>query len=192
MGSEERMMIKDGTWCVYRGKEYKAGFSFCTEEDIEDQKESIERWEPSFYERYYKYIPIEPGDIELTSSDREDLENGFVPYYDRPDEFSCIKVVHKSEITKAYRYDPYVIYRDIKCLIRSFDRSKNRYYLETYFTINPDKLSNIVMIAKLAAAGFDVGLYEKYWGWYYEKYVSPDDPDLQIIEQRKEIDVNIL
>ncbi len=182
------MKLKHGIWCVYKGKEFALYVCFHNLEEIDIEAERTKKYEPLFYNKYYKYFIVEPGDVELKSCDKNDLHNGFVPCYDENDCFIGFRVVHKSDITKAYKYDTYALYHDIRCRVTGSIPKKDSYFLETYDEIYADDPLYPIFTELGFSMGRDIG-YGKYT---YCKYVSPDDPELQIFEERTEIDVNSL
>ena len=181
-------MIRKGIFCQYLGKEYMVAKSFKSLDIIIFEKDLIHRLKPSFYENYYKNLVIEPGDIELWSSDRIDLEKSFHTIQDGVNGFTCMKVVHKNEIMGAYRYETHAVYKGIKCYIVGPIPDKNAYFLETYDEIYVDDPLYPIFTELGFSMGRDIG-YGKYT---YCIYVSPDDPDLQVFEERTEIDVDSL
>ena len=183
-------MIKKGVFCQYLGKEYMFAKSFKSLDIIIFEKELMHKLKPSFYEKYYKNLVIEPGDIELWSSDRIDLEKSFYTIQDGVNGFTCMKVVHKNEIMGAYRYEVHAVYKGIKCKIVGPIPDKNAYSLETYDWFNLSKDTDL--LRKVKEYGFerwdDIG----HGIFTFGRYVDPDDPDLQIFEERTEVDVNTL
>ena len=99
--------------------------------------------------------------------------------------FRCFKDVPKSEITEAYEIETYAIYRDIRFQILS---SKE----------------NQIRIVRLCCGGIDNEIEEwlQSWGFSvfqadkfstaYDSYISLNDPELEIIEERKPLDINKL
>ena len=96
--------------------------------------------------------------------------------------------INKKCVTKAYEYYAYAVYKGIKCYIVGSIPDKNAFFLETYDEIYVDDPLYPIFTELGFSMGRDIG-YGKYT---YCKYVSPDDPDLQIFEERTEIDVNSL
>ena len=123
-------------------------------------------------------------------SDRIDLEKQFYTIQDGINGFTCMKVVHGNDVLDVCQYDAYAFYNGIKCRIKGPHKTKNVYFLETYEWFNLSKDTDL--LRKVKEYGFercdDIG----HGIFTFGKYVSPEDPDLQIFEERTEIDVNSL
>ncbi len=182
-------MIKHGIFCKYLGKEYMVAKRFNTIKQIIEEKERIKRLKPSFYERCYKDLAIEPGDIELWSTDKKDLERSFYVIQNDVYGFICMKVVHRSEVKAAYRYNTYAYYSGIKCDIRNH-KNMGFFFLETYNAIKIDENSG--MLIEFKNRGFTLGREIDPGHFSFIMEVKQNDPNLQIFEERKEIDVNSL
>ena len=127
--------------------------------------------------------------VRLASYDRQSLNDGF--YTNRTEEymqehgFRCFKDVPRSEITEAYEIRTYALYRNIE------------------FNIYGSK-DNQIRIVKYCSSGRDDELAKKLQTWQfsvfdadkfhvsYDSYISVDDPELEIIEQKNELDIDKL
>lgn len=127
--------------------------------------------------------------IRLISWDKNDLKNGFLCYESQSFMskygFSCEKEVPKSEITEAYEIRTYALYRNIE------------------FNIYGSK-DNQIRIVRYCSSGRDDELAKKLQTWQfsvfdadkfhvsYDSYISVDDPELEIVEKRTELDISKL
>lgn len=164
-GYKVMRMIKNGRYAIYKGAEY-----LIYNGDIDNKNA-----------------------ILLLSGSRDDLKNGFSLSYDEDymksrEIFCCEKEVPKSEITEAYDIRTHAVYKGVGASIMGF--LKNGWLvLETNWLYNEDKEE---FLKKVNKAGF------KYYGREqggvdaYGIDVSLDDPDLQLIEKRKELDISKL
>ena len=127
--------------------------------------------------------------VRLVSYDRQSLNDGF--YTNRTEEymqehgFRCFKDVPRSKITEAYEIRTYALYRNIE------------------FNIYGSK-DNQIRIVRYCSSGRDDELAKKLQTWQfsvfdadkfhvsYDSYISVDDPELEIIEKRTELDISKL
>ncbi len=182
-------MIKHGIFCQYREKEYIFSKSFRTSDKIKKEKKRMQLLKPLLYEKFYKDLKIEPGDIELWSTDKKDLERSFYVIQNDVYGFICMKVVHRSEVKAAYRYNTYAYYSGIKCDIRNH-KNMGYFFLETYNAIKIDENSG--MLIEFKNRGFTLGREIDPGHFSFIMEVKQNDPNLQIFEERKLIDVNML
>ena len=179
---------------VYLEREYRIVRCFRTEEDIAHIKYTPRgdlTWIYTICLKSRKGI-INVGDIELISTDRDDLKRGFEVYADDEDGFWCIKVVPRSQITKAYKKEVYAIYNgDIECNITEPYKT-GKYFLETFEWANPLTEKGKLIAERMYSNGFEKARDMGYGTYSFGKRVSPDDPKLKIIEKRTEIDINTL
>ena len=124
----------------------------------------------------------------LLSGNKDDLDDGFYctesENFMKKFGFVCEKRVPKSEITEAYEIRTYAIYREKK-----FD--VNPWYEDIQLIIGFDRITEADKIKEIKSWGFIELQYERTTTTF-EKIVSIDDPDLQLIEKRTEIDINKL
>ena len=158
-------VIKNGRYAIYKGVEY-----LIYNGDIDNKNA-----------------------ILLLSRNRDDLKKGFSLSYDEEymknqQFFRCEKEVLKSEITKAYEIRTHAVYKGVGASIMGCLK-KDWLILRTACLYNEDKEE---FLKKVNKAGF------KYYGREqggvdaYGIDVSLDDPDLQLIEKRKELDISKL
>ena len=142
-----------------------------------------------YYEKFYKDLIIELGDIELWSNDIIDLEREFYVIQNDIYGFVCIKVVHRGKIKNAYRYNTYAYYCGIKCDL-SDSKVNGILFLETYLTLRIDENSDEII--ELKNRGFKLGREVDPGHFSFITEVKKNDPNLKIIEEHIEIDVNTL
>ena len=133
-----------------------------------------------------------PDFIRLISWKKSDLNRGFICYnseeFIKKFGFSCEKEVPKSEITEAYDIRTHAVYKGVGASIVGCLKP-NWIGLMTACLYNEDKEE---FLKKVNKAGF------KYYGReqggvdVYAIDVSLDDPDLQLIQKRKELDISKL
>ena len=125
----------------------------------------------------------------LLSGNKDDLNDGFYctesENFMKKFGFVCEKKVSISEITEAYEIRTYALYRNIE------------------FNIYGSK-DNQIRIVKYCSSGRDDELAKKLQTWQfsvfdadkfhvsYDSYISVDDPELEIIEQKNELDIDKL
>ena len=158
-------MIKQNEYVIYKGIEY-------IYRDCDENKNN--------------------GLVRLVSYDRRSLADGF--FTNRSEEymkdhgFRCFKDVPKSEITEAYEIRTHAVYKGVVASIVGCLKT-NWIGLMTACLYNEDKEE---FLKKVNKAGF------KYYGReqggvdVYAIDVSLDDPDLQLIKKRKELDISKL
>lgn len=155
--------LRNGTYAVYNGKEYK-----------KSTKKSL------------------TGIIRLISWDKNDLKNGFLCYESQSFMskygFSCEKEVPKSEITEAYNIRTYAVYKGVNASIVGWEKD-NKVELYTNCLYGEDEKE---FLKKMEYAGFEFSHGEQGGYRVYAKIVSLDDPDLQLLEHRTELDISKL
>lgn len=125
----------------------------------------------------------------LLSGNKDDLNDGFYctesENFMKKFGFVCEKKVPKSEITEAYEIRTYALYRNIE------------------FNIYGSK-DNQIRIVRYCSSGRDDELAKKLQTWQfsvfdadkfhvsYDSYISIDDPELEIVEKRTELDISKL
>ena len=125
----------------------------------------------------------------LLSGNKDDLNDGFYctesENFMKKFGFVCEKKVPKSEITEAYEIRTYALYRNIE------------------FKIYGSK-DNQIRIVRYCSSGRDDELAKKLQTWQfsvfdadkfhvsYDSYISVDDPELEIVEKRTELDISKL
>ncbi len=156
-------MIKRGIYCIYNSIEYS----------------------------FDKVI----GDkVLITSYDRNDLNNGFVcnlnENFIKKYGFYCQKEVLKSEITEAYEITPYANYKGFTFDVYGPNENRKLRLVTQQWLSNYSE-SECKIRDSLVEIGFYVREVDKC-GCTYEKYVSIDDPDVEVFEERTEIDISKL
>ena len=125
----------------------------------------------------------------LLSGNKDDLNDGFYctesENFMKKFGFVCEKKVPKSEITEAYEIRTYALYRNIE------------------FNIYGSK-DNQIRIVRYCSSGRDDERAKKLQTWQfsvfdadkfhvsYDSYISVDDPELEIVEKRTELDISKL
>ena len=133
--------------------------------------------------------------ILLLSHDRTDLKKGFKSsyseeYMQRYDFFTCEKEVPKSEITEAYEIRTHAKYKGVSASIMgSLKPGCIRLATTCLYWLGEDKDE---FLKNATNAGFEYTDTEQGGYKIYEKEVSLDDPDLELIEERTEIDISKL
>lgn len=169
MKFDKRSFLREGRNAVYKGKEYCLSSKF-----------------------------PEHGMVRLLSYDKKDLENGFCcdksKEYMEEHGFRCHKYVPKSEITEAYKIEFTAKYK-----------GKTYNHVDGYAGDDYENKENIVTIHTIVstysepdeydyckANGFIDGVHEGYSLISMYKYVNINDPELEIIETRTELDIDEL
>ena len=157
--------MKSGTYFIYHGKEYM------------DSTKSVPKW--------YKI---------LLSGNKDDLNDGFYctesENFMKKFGFVCEKKVPKSEITEAYKIETTAIYKTQKYYIDSISTQGEdmvRIYTSPISTVKETELYN-----EYKKNGFSDGMKFEYGDVLLYKYVSVNDPDLQIVEKRTKLDISKL
>ena len=104
--------------------------------------------------------------------------------------FTCEKEVSKSEITEAYKIETTAIYKTQKYYVdRASTQGEDmvRIYTSPISTVKETELYN-----EYKKNGFSDGMKFEYGDVLLYKYVSINDPDLQLIEKRTELDISKL
>ncbi len=128
------------------------------------------------------------GFVRIVSYDRSDLKNGF--FTTKSDEylnkhgFYCFKDIPKNEITEAYEIRTYAIYKGFEMGVLGIEDGVVR-------IIDGGNPPSDEQINRLLSWGFSEYWRERSW-IDYDKYVSLDDPDLRLIEERRELDIGNL
>lgn len=139
--------------------------------------------------------PIYNGVIEnknaiiLISHNKNDIQIGFALSYSEKymrehNFFTCEKEVPKSEITEAYEIRTYAMYKGFEMGVLGIKDGMVR-------IIDGGNPPSDEQTNRLLSWGFSVYWRERSW-IDYDKYVSLDDPDLQLIEKRTELDISKL
>ena len=132
------------------------------------------------------------GLVRIVSHDRRSLADGF--FTNRSEEymkdhgFRCFKDVPRSEITEAYDIRTHAVYKGVVASIVGCLRP-NWIGLLTACLYNEDKEK---FLQDVNNAGFEYLGREQGGVNIYGIDVSLDDPDLQLIEKRKELDISKL
>lgn len=157
--------IKDGYFVIYHGQEYQTGF-----------------WEKI------------PGIVRLSSWDEKSLDNGFycVKSQDYIEKFGfrCQKEVPKSEITEAYEIRTHAKYKgetlDIIGGRPGFVTLSTQRRISHNANREDEEYRN-----ELIKKGFQRGMTE-IDGSHWEVIIPIDDPEVEFIEERTEIDISKL
>lgn len=140
----------------------------------------------STYLRGYE-CPTE-GMVNIISENRDDLQNGFIPinveYNQKNGYFQCQKEVPKSEITQAYEITTYADYRGFRLF--AGQKPDNVLQLVTAQVVSHNDYKTQDILEK---NGFTICEIDKTY-FAYEKNVPIDDPEPQLFEERKEIDIS--
>ncbi len=132
------------------------------------------------------------GLVRIVSHDRRSLADGF--FTNRSEEymkdhgFRCFKDVPRSEITEAYDIRTHAVYKGVVASIVGCLKP-NWIGLLTACLYNEDKEK---FLQDVNNAGFEYLGREQGGVDIYGIDVSLDDPDLQLIEKRKELDISKL
>ncbi len=132
------------------------------------------------------------GLVRIVSHDRRSLADGF--FTNRSEEymkdhgFRCFKDVPRSEITEAYDIRTHAVYKGVVASIVGCLKP-NWIGLLTACLYNEDKEK---FLQDVNNAGFEYLGREQGGVNIYGIDVSLDDPDLQLIEKRKELDISKL
>ena len=132
--------------------------------------------------------------VDLCSINPDDLNNGFICNHTedfiKKYGFVCIKEVPKSEITEAYKIETTAIYKTQKYYVdRASTQGEDmvRIYTPPISTVKETELYN-----EYKKNGFSDGMKFEYGDVLLYKYVSVNDPDLQIVEKRTKLDISKL
>ncbi|WP_432651059.1 hypothetical protein [Huintestinicola sp.] len=130
---------------------------------------------------------IQPYVVDLASNDKADLKKGFENRYSdfvtKKYGFVCNKKVFISEITEAYEIRTSALYRE-KCYVYPWHE-------DIQLIVDFDRTTEADKIKEIKSWGFTELQYERTTTTF-EKIVSVDDPELEIIEERKPLDINKL
>lgn len=134
------------------------------------------------------------GMVYIVSRNKDDIQNGFIPinveYNKKYGFFQCQKEVPKNEITEAYEITTYANYKGFKLYIHG-KKSDNMLTLLHTQMISSHSERDREIRDTLIEMGFYVFNVDKF-GLTYAKDVPIDDPELEIFEERKEIDISKL
>lgn len=164
--------IKNGTFVIYNGKEYQTGF-----------------WAKT------------PNMIRLASWNPKDLDNGFYcvksQEYMKMYGFRCQKEVPKSEITAAYKIETFAKYRGKTYFVDRYIDSNlssavNREEMVRIYAPPTSKLNEVEKYNYYKQNGFMESPLPDYSDVFLYKYVSINDPELEIVETRTELNINEL
>lgn len=145
---------------------------------------------------YYPSGKKSPNDgmVYIISENKDDIQNGFIPinveYNKKYGFFQCRKEVPKNEITEAYEITTYANYKGFKLYIHGKKSDNILTLLNTQMLSNYSE-SDCKIRDVLIEMGFYVFEVDKT-GCTYAKDVPIDDPELEIFEERKEIDISKL
>ncbi|MDE7294539.1 MAG: hypothetical protein K2N72_08975 [Oscillospiraceae bacterium] len=141
-----------------------------------------------------KSISSKSDTIEICSTDEQDLKNGFInndsEFITKKYGFTCTKEVPKSEITEAYEIRTHAIYKGETLDIiggRPGFLTLSTQYRIPHNASREDEAYRKELIKK----GFQRGMTE-IDGSYWDIIVPIDDPGIELIEERKELDINKL
>ncbi|MCM1061690.1 MAG: hypothetical protein NC452_15585 [Eubacterium sp.] len=138
------------------------------------------------------------GMVYIVSRNKDDIQNGFIPinveYNQKYGFFQCQKEVPKNEITEAYEINTHAVYKGMKlCIIGCSEKNGTVFsILSTPYDIPYNPTGEMLEIRNtLIEMGFHDGQHDKTGCWY-EIEVDIDDPDLELVEERTEIDISKL
>ena len=158
-------MFKNGEYVIYHNTEYIYRYCF------ENKQKNM---------------------VRLVSYDRQSLNDGF--YTNKTEEymqehgFRCFKDVPRSEITEAYNIRTYAVYKGVNASIVGWKKD-NKVELYTNCLYGEDEKE---FLKKMEYEGFEFSHGEQGGYRVYAKIVSLDDPDLQLLEHRTELDIDKL
>lgn len=142
--------------------------------------------------KLYRIGKTNETSVDLCSRNPDDLNNGFkcnhTEDFIKKYGFVRIKEVPKSEITEAYNIRTYAVYKGVSASIVGGSK-ENQIGLITTCLYGEDKE---MFLKKMKSTGFEFSHYEQGGYCMYRKDVSLDDPDLQLIEERTELDISKL
>ncbi len=145
-----------------------------------------------------KSIYSKSGMIEICSTDEQDLKNGFInndsEFITKKYGFTCTVEVPKNEITEAYEIKTHAVYKGLTLDIIGCREKDGKVFsiLSTPYRLpyNPTgeqlKTKNFLL-----ENGFHDGQHE-IDGCWYEIEVDMNDLELNLIEERTEIDISKL
>ena len=159
--------MKNGKYAIYKGNEYPI----------------------------YNGVIENKNAIILISHNKNDIQVGFAlscseKYMREHNFFTCEKEVSKSEITEAYKIETTAIYKTQKYYVdRASTQGEDmvRIYTSPISTVKETELYN-----EYKKNGFSDGMKFEYGDVLLYKYVSVNDPDLQIVEKRTKLDISKL
>ncbi|MDE6592637.1 MAG: hypothetical protein K2K57_06200 [Oscillospiraceae bacterium] len=159
------MAVRDGYYVIYHNKEYSLFYG-----KIENKK-----------------------NVLILSHNPNDINNGFKlsyseEYMKEHQFFTCEKEVPKSEISEAYKIKTYADYKGFRLYVYGQDVN-NVLRLVTVQELSHSSKSDGKIRETLMEMGFKIFDVEKT-GCTYVKYVPIDDPELELIEERTEIDIS--
>lgn len=146
------------------------------------------------YRILLKSISLKSDIIEICSTDMQDLKNGFTnddpEFITQKYGFTCTKKIPKSEITQAYEIRTHAKYKGVSASIMgSLKPGCIRLATTCLYWLGEDRDE---FLKNATNAGFEYTDTEQGGYKIYEKEVSLDDPDLELIEKRTEIDISKL
>lgn len=155
------MEIKNGYYVVYHGSEYSL---------LHGHMENRQN-------------------VLILSHDRNDICNGFKlsyseEYMQQHNFFTCEKEVPGSEITQAYEIRTYANYRGLRLFAEQEPNNVFQLVITQVVNHNDYKMQDI-----LTENGFTICEIDKTY-FAYEKYVPIDDPELELFEERTELDIS--
>ncbi|MDE6592970.1 MAG: hypothetical protein K2K57_07905 [Oscillospiraceae bacterium] len=132
--------------------------------------------------------------VYIVSRNKDNLQNGFIPinveYNKKYGFFQCRKEVPKNEITEAYKIKTHAVYKGITLDI--IGGRKGILILSTPYRLPYNPTGEQLETKNfLIEKGFHEGEHEK-GGCWYDIEADIDDPDLELIEEMTEIDINML
>lgn len=142
--------------------------------------------------KLYRIGKTNETSVDLCSRNPDDLNNGFkcnhTEDFIKKYGFVCIKEVSRSEISEAYKIITYAVYKGVNASIVGWKKD-NKVELYTTCLYGEDEEE---FLKKMEYAGFNFSHCEQGGDRIYAIIVPLDDPDLQLIEKRTEIDINKL
>lgn len=142
--------------------------------------------------KLYRIGKTNETSVDLCSRNPDDLNNGFkcnhTEDFIKKYGFVCIKEVSRSEISEAYKIITYAVYKGVNASIVGWKKD-NKVELYTTCLYGEDEEE---FLKKMEYAGFNFSHCEQGGDRIYAIIVPLDDPDLQLLEHRTELDIDKL
>lgn len=134
--------------------------------------------------------------VDLCSTNRDDLNNGFTCYPSESNmsiyDFVCIRNVPKSEISELHEIETHAIYKDVILNIIGGRNGTNLLTLSTQYLLPYHSAGDQLKLKnRLLEKGFYEGQHEIIGCWY-EIEVDMNDPELELVEEITESDISKL
>ncbi|MBD5145400.1 MAG: hypothetical protein HDT21_05730 [Ruminococcus sp.] len=138
------------------------------------------------------------GMLYIISENEDDIQNGFIPinveYNKKYGFFQCKKEVPKNEIKEAYEIKTHAVYKEMTLGIIGCSEKNGTVFstLAAPYEFPHNPTGEMLEIRNnLVEMGFHDAFHEKT-GCMYIIEVDMDDPELEFVEERTEIDISKL